>query len=280
MWGCVRPFRAISCAAACFWAATATAAPERVVSVNLCTDLLALELAAPGQLVSVSRLAQDPRSSAMHEVASQLPANGSGAEEVYLLRPDLVLAGTFTSPATVAMLEGLGIEVALFEPANALVDIPKRILQMGEALHQMPRAREMARRFETELAQLQETPEHRPRAALTYANSYSTGDKSLAGDILKAAGFDNVAAEIGLQNIGVVDLESLILLAPAVIIQGRGYPGISRAEDNLDHPALHALGKTQVFGDLIDRDWVCGTPRVLHAVRVLRALRLSLETVK
>jgi iron complex transport system substrate-binding protein len=46
-------------------AAPADTAPRRVVSINLCTDQLAMMLAAPGQLVSVSDLAADPHSSAM-----------------------------------------------------------------------------------------------------------------------------------------------------------------------------------------------------------------------
>ncbi|MEL6267927.1 MAG: ABC transporter substrate-binding protein, partial [Pseudomonadota bacterium] len=47
-------------------ASTAAAQPPaRVVSMNLCTDQLAMLIASPGQLVSVSYLARDPASSAM-----------------------------------------------------------------------------------------------------------------------------------------------------------------------------------------------------------------------
>ena len=46
-------------------AAPAGAAPLRVVSINLCTDQLAMLLAAPGQLVSVTHLARDPEASVM-----------------------------------------------------------------------------------------------------------------------------------------------------------------------------------------------------------------------
>ena len=82
-------------------------APARVVSINLCTDQLALMLAAPGQLVSVTAFAQDPRQSATAAEAAALPANHARAEEVYLLAPDLVLASDFTAPATLAMLLSL-----------------------------------------------------------------------------------------------------------------------------------------------------------------------------
>ena len=256
-------------------AAAGAAPPERVVSVNLCTDQLALRLAAPGQLVSVSKLAHDADSSAMWEAAQQLPANGSGAEEVYLLNPDLVLAGTFTSDATVSMLRGLGIRVEQFAPASSLDDIPRLIRQMGAALAVPGRADALIDTFERELTALRsprDSDVQRPRAALFYVNSYTSGTRTLAGDILTAAGFVNIAAEAGLDYGGTLPLEQLVMLRPDVVIAGRNYPGQARAEDNLDHPALHAL-RGSVMGQLVDRDWICGTPDVLTALRDMAALR-------
>ncbi|WP_332872459.1 ABC transporter substrate-binding protein [Pontibaca salina] len=260
---------------------TATAAladaPARVVSVNLCTDQLALMLAAPGQLVSVSRLAHDPGSSVMVEAAKALPTNGSRAEEVYLLQPDLVLAGTFTDPATVQMLRKLGIKVALFAPATALSDVPDRLAQMGAALGRQQAATRLTADFDAALAGLDDAQTARPRAAIYYANGYSSGGRTLAGDILRAAGFDNVADDAGLDHGGTLPLEQLVLLAPDLIVTGRDYPGQARAEDVLAHPALRALPDTAMAGQLTDQDWICGTPAVLDAVREMRALRLRLE---
>lgn len=272
--------RGLACVAAlCVCGADAPLAqarPERVVSVNLCTDQLALMLAAPGQLVSVSRLAHDADSSVMVDKSRALPANGSGAEEVYLLDPDLVLASTFTSPATVNLLRDLGIPVEQFAPAQSLADIPERLRQMGRALGREAEADGLIASFEADLARLADgTSGERPRAALTYVNSFSSGSATLAGDILRVAGFDNVATEIGLSGSGKLPLEDLILLAPDVIIQGRDYPGVARAEDNLTHPALRALKATRVDRNITDRGWICGTPHVLDAVAALRSLRLE-----
>ncbi|TNF58550.1 MAG: ABC transporter substrate-binding protein [Rhodobacteraceae bacterium] len=277
----MRTSRFISLLAALALAGAAAAGtPQRVVSVNLCTDQLALMLAAPGQLISVSRLAHDADSSALVDQARALPTNGSRAEEVYLLAPDLVLAGTFTDPATVAMLRDLGIRVELFEPARSLADVPANLDRMGRLLGRGAQAAEMIAAFERDLAALTVDLEPRPRAALYYVNSYTAGDRSLAGDILRVAGFDNVAAETGLDWGGVLPLEQLVMLAPDVIIEGRDYPGQARAEDNLTHPALAALTHTRKAGSLTDRDWICGTPQVLHAIGAMRDLRLSLEPAR
>lgn len=258
-------------------AAAFAASPQRVVSVNLCTDQLALSLAAPGQLVSVSRLAHDPRSSAMVEAARAYPVNGSGAEEVFLLKPDLVLAGTFTAAATVQTLRDLGLRVELFAPAQRLADVPRLLAQMGAALGREDAAATVIDAFDRELADLSRQPRRRPRAALYYVNGYTSGPKTLAGDILNAAGFDNIADEAGLTRGGTLPLERLLLLAPDVIVRGRDYPGQARAEEVLAHPALRALNGTRIAGTLTDRDWICGTPGVLNAVRAMRDLRLTLE---
>lgn len=261
--------------------AQGVATPKRVVSINLCTDQLALLLAEPEQLISVSRLSHDPAASVMVERAQHLPANSGSAEEVYLLNPDLVLAGKFTSKATINMLRDLGIAVAQFAPARALSDVEDRLAQMGRVLGREKAADALIADFQAQLARLDDAPPSpRHRAAITYVNSYSSGDATLSGDILRIAGFDNVATELGLSSVGKISLEQLVMSAPDVIIRGRDYPGSARAEDNLNHPALRALTQTRIAGELVSRDWVCGTPHVLNAVKEMRALRLRLEAAR
>ncbi len=157
------------------------------------------------------------------------------------------------------------------------VKVPARLRQMGAVLGKEARAEEMVATFEAELEALTLDIAPRPRAAIYYVNSYTAGDKSLAHDILTVAGFDNVVDGLGMGWGGVLALEQLVMLSPDVIIQGRDYPGQARAEDNLTHPALTALSGTRMAGELTDRDWICGTPQVLNAIRDMRDLRLSME---
>jgi iron complex transport system substrate-binding protein len=252
--------------------------PTRVVSINLCTDQLALILAESGQLVSVSKLSHDPDVSPLVELALSLPSNGSGAEEVFLLKPDLVLAGTFTAPATLSLLKRLGIKVETFPPSNALEDIPKRLLQMGKVLGREKPAKLIVERFNSQLDELRTSIKtKRPRAALTYVNNFTSGNNTLVGDMLSYAGFDNAATQAGISSYGTLSLEELVMLEPEVVIQGRNYPGAARAEDNLNHPALINLTNTTLVTDLTNRDWICDTPYTLNAVKALQELRLSVE---
>jgi iron complex transport system substrate-binding protein len=247
--------------------------PRRVVSMNLCTDQLAMLVAAPGQLLSVTYLALDPRASAMVEQARAYRINRGLAEDIYLMQPDLVLAGRFTTRATVDMLRRLGVPVAIFEPENSLEDVRANILRMGEVLGREAAAQAIAADFDARLAALRADVAERPDAALYYANGYTAGDRTLAGRILIAAGFDNAAVAAGFTSGGILPLEVLAMLSPAALITARRYPGASRAEEILDHPVVRELRAGRASGTFADRDWVCGTPFVLRAIENLGALR-------
>jgi len=232
--------------------------------LNVCTDQLAMLVAVPGQLKSVSFLGQDARISAMADAARAYPANHGRAEEVFLLNPDLVLAGSYTSRAAVSMLRRLGVEVVEFPPERSLADVRAHLLQMGALLGREEKAAARVADFDAGLAELREEVTTRPRAALYSANGYTTGGGTLADEILQAAGFDNIAGDM--PGGGTLPLEVLVMMQPDLIITGTRYPGASRAEALLDHPALAALTRDMPDIPSTDADWVCGTPYVLRAI--------------
>ena len=248
-------------------------APGRVVSMNLCTDQLAMMLAAPGQLHSVTYLAIDPRASAMAEEAEAYQINRGLAEEIYLMQPDLVIAGAFSTQATVAMLKRLGIPVVVFDPAQSLEDVRDRVMQMGDVLDRQAAARALLDEFDARLNALRAEVAERPRAVLYYANGYTSGDHSLAGQILAVAGFSNVAVEAGFNAGDTLPMEVLVMTDPDLAITSRPYPGASRAEAILDHPAVTAFRAGRRSAGMTDRDWVCGTPYVLRAIEALSTVR-------
>lgn len=247
--------------------------PERVVSINLCTDQLAMMLAAPGQLLSVSHIAADPLVSVMADQAADYRLNYGQAEEIHTLAPDLVLAGPYSSRYTVSLLRRLGVEVRELPAADRLADIPQTIALMGAWLGQEAAAEAMIADFRAGLAALASDSAHRPRAVLHSANNYTSGTQTLAHQILTIAGFANIAAEAGLEGGGTLPMERLIMLMPDVVISGQPYPGSTRAEDVLHHPAMAALRAHHAAAAISDAEWVCGTPAVLSAIARLVALR-------
>ena len=259
-------------------AAGADTPPARVVSLNVCTDQLALLLGDPGQVVSVSALAHDPRTAAMADAARDVPANSGAAEEVVLLSPDLILAGTYTTRATVTILRDLGYRVELFAPANSLDEARATILRMGTVLGHPDRAARVVADFDARLADLRAEDGPRPRVALYYALGSTAGRDTLPGDILDAAGMDNIATERGLPYGGALPLETLLLDNPDLVLIGRPYGGHAQATALLQHPALTRNGKLRVVSQ--GQDWVCELPQLLNAVAELRALRRGWEAAQ
>lgn len=254
-------------------AADAETTPLRVVSMNLCTDQLAMMLADERQLISVSNIATDPNMSPMAAAARAYPINHGQAEEIFLMRPDLVVAGRYSDPVVLDMLRRLGITTAQIDIVSSLDQVSDRIREMGEILHQTARADELADAFEADLARLRATPTG-PRAAFYYPNSYSLGTGTLSHEIITISGFRHIAEEMGRSRSGRLDLELLTLAQPDLLIHAELYSGNSRSEEVMSHPALAQLGAMRTQSNA---DWVCGTPVVLRAIQDLRTLRARME---
>ena len=69
------------------------ASPQRVLSLNLCTDQLLMALLPPQRIASITWLSRTEGDPALQALARQLPINHGSPEEVLAARPDLVLAG-------------------------------------------------------------------------------------------------------------------------------------------------------------------------------------------
>lgn len=248
-----------------------TTPPQRVVSMNLCTDQLAMLLGRPGQIVAISRIARDPVSSAYWREAEAFEIHSGSAEAIHASAPDLVLAGTFDRGETLDLLRRLGHRIEVFPPAESFDQMRAQILRMGALLGTEPAAEALIAEIDAGLAS--DAPSGpAPRAALYYANGYTSGAGTLADAVLRAAGITNIAADLGRQGLTRLDLELVLLSEPDLLVTGQDYGSPALAQGILRHPALRASGARLVRVE--DSLWTCGTPRVLDAVLQLRAERL------
>ncbi len=248
--------------------AEATGIPQRVVSINVCTDQLALLLAENGQLKSVSYLSQDPELSVMAAKARQLPVNHAQAEEVFLMKPDLVLAGTFSSRATVGLLRRLGVRVEEFAPARSFGDIEDHLRRMGELLGRQAEARREIDEMKAALAAIQ-PPIRRKSVALYYANSYTSGRGTLVDEAVRLAGLDNLADKAGVSGSAALPLEKILLEKPDILVLSSRDRAPALAFENFEHPALRLLEKQARAVTIADNLTVCGGPFSVKAVAEL-----------
>nr|WP_257098562.1 ABC transporter substrate-binding protein [Pseudovibrio flavus] len=240
--------------------------------MNLCTDQLLMLVAQPEQILSVSELSRDRYLSMMHRESSHFPANKGRAEEVYLYKPDLVLAGSYTSHASVSMLQNLGITVELFSPLGSLADIPKAIERVGELVGQTEKAKELNAAFEQALKVAQQGDQRdEVRAATFYARRYTAGSGTLVHDTMEKSGLKNVAAELGLKGTQSMPLEMLVMEAPPVLVVGAPVSeGEALAFEVLSHPAFDRTTAKDGLVIMKDRYTICGLPYISAAVEMLK----------
>ncbi|MTH97021.1 ABC transporter substrate-binding protein [Roseibium sp. RKSG952] len=257
------------------------ARPERVVSINLCTDQLAMLLADPDQLRAVSRLAADPSLSLMSGEADSLAVHSGSAEEIFRLKPDLVLAGTFTSRPTVNLLRRLGVRVEEFEPVRSFNDIAGHTRKLGAMLHREQKAEQLIKALKRDIETTNAAAGSQPQALLgSYgSNSYTTGAGTLENEIVRKAGYRHLGEELGLSGVSQLALETLILSRPDYLLVWDRYANAkTRATEILFHPALDArIGKDRrILAD--NRYWICGTPLTAQGVSSLAASVRAKET--
>ena len=168
------------------------------------------------------------------------------------------------------LLHRLGVPVVEVAPPTSLDEARKAIAQVGAALGRSEEAAAMIAAFDRELAELSRPvgPDV-PTAATWGPNGYSVAGDTLAGDIMRRAGFSLVTDRLGMDTSGYVPLEVLVMAQPDLIVTGTPYPGDSRAEEVLDHPALDRLdGRVLRVPDAL---WTCALPRSLEALAMLSA---------
>ena len=256
-----------------------TPRPERVVSINLCADQLVLQLLECERIASVSFLGADPLYSALAGQAEGIPLNHGQAEEVLRLDPDLVVAGTYTSRATVGLLRRLGFEVLEVGLPQDIPTVRKQILDVAAALGVPGRGRALVETFDARLAAAAVEAGHtRPDAVIYEANGIAIGSGELADAALRAAGLRNLATEMGARGMTALPLERLVVAEPdLLVLQTEEDAPPSRAQAILRHPALRSLAGRQAMVRIPRVLWTCGGPQLAEAITRLAEARRALE---
>ncbi|WP_343213989.1 ABC transporter substrate-binding protein [Ensifer oleiphilus] len=261
--------------------ASADGTPRRVVSMNVCTDQMAMLVAGKGQLYSVSYLATDGSTSALAAEATSYVVNHGLAEEIFLMKPDLVIAGTYTTRTTVDLLKRLGFAVEELAPEASIAEVRANLQRMGKLLGRQQRADELVGAMDAEIARLNEIKLPELDLALYYANGFTSGSGTLVADIVGIAGLANLAGKLGISGTGHLSLEALVLARPDLIaIDSSSERGPALAKQNFAHPAFRAVAPPQRTVQLDSRYTICGGPFTLIAANILQQAALKLDTGK
>lgn len=260
-------------------AAGSAGAPRRIVSLNLCTDQILLDLVPRERIAALSELAADASLSAMAAEARGLRAIRGTAEEVLALDPDLVIAGAFTTPATVDLLKRVGRRVVTVPLASDFAGIRTATAEIAKAVGEEKRGAEIIARLDARLAAVAAgVPAERPSVVAYQVGSLASGAGSLLDQALAAAGLRNLAREKNLGALGRMSLEQLVLDPPDLVVLAHAADDFRTVlADNLRHPAFTTLIARRPSLHLPMPLWMCGTARIADAVEALAEARERLR---
>jgi iron complex transport system substrate-binding protein len=251
--------------------ANASAAP-RIVSMNICTDQLLLAIADPAQIMGLSRFAGSSRQWA-GETASKFPVLSGGAEDILLLKPDIVAVGDFDKRSTRELLKANGQNLVEFPIPRTLADVRAQIRQMGELAGHPERAVAEIARLDTAIAGARQAAAGKHFRMLPLSRrGWVPGRDSFVGAILAEAGLVSATGELGIGFGGYVSMEEIIRLRPDfLVVSDAG----ERAEDDgsafLLHPALERFYPRARRIVIPERMTECGGVYLADALNALSA---------
>jgi iron complex transport system substrate-binding protein len=245
----------------------------RIASMNVCTDQLLLTLADPAQILGLSPYARDTFQSWAADDARRYRLLSGGAEDILVLRPDVVVASTFDKRATRELLKEKGLHLAEFDVPRSLDDVKEQIRRMGEITQHPDRAAAQIERFDAAIARArQAVAQSHYRVLPLSRRGWVSGSESLLSSLLTETGLFNAAGQLGVALGGFASLEEIVSLKPDfLLVSDAG----DRAEDDgrafLLHPALERFYPPSKRIVVPDRLTVCGGIMLADALDVLVA---------
>jgi iron complex transport system substrate-binding protein len=240
----------------------------RVASINLCTDQLLMTLADPVQIVGLSPYSRDAARSYAAEEAKKYRRLSGEAEDVLMLKPDVVVATQYTKRATRELLKQQGMRVAEFDVATSIDDVKEQIRRMGDLVRHPDRAEIQIARLDAAVARAKEAAARKPYRVLALSRrGWVSGDDSLTSALLSVTGLSNAASGLGITHGGFAKLEAIVAARPDFILIS---DGSDVAEDEgsalLLHPALEKMYPPSRRIVIPEDLTVCGGPMLADAL--------------
>jgi iron complex transport system substrate-binding protein len=238
-----------------------------IVSLNPCLDAIAVEVAAPRQVLALSHYSRDPGSSSIRQaIAARYAVTGGTAEEVIALAPDLVLASSFLPQPTRAALERAGLRVETF---GSPTTIAASAAQVRDVARLAGREAEGAALVAAMARAAAPAPAAPVDTLLWQPGEIVAGEATLVAEMLRAKGFASHAAAMGLGQADFVALETVLARPPELLLVAGDSAGQR-------HPLLGQLSGTRVE-PLAPNLLFCGGPTVIALGERLDALRKEMR---
>ncbi|QWG18885.1 ABC transporter substrate-binding protein [Bradyrhizobium sediminis] len=246
----------------------ASAVGPRIVSMNVCTDQVLLTLADPEQILGLSRFSRDAW---VAGDANRYPTLSGGAEDVLVLKPDVVVASLFDKRSTRELLKANGLRLAELAVPRTLDEVKGQIRELGDIAGHPDRAAQQIARLDAALARARQAVADRHYRVLPLSRrGWVAGRDSFVGSLLAETGLLNTAGEFGFASGGFASLEEIVKLKPDLLLVSQaGDVARDDGQAFLLHPALERFYPAAKRIVIPERLTECGGVMLAEALDVL-----------
>src|SRR5258708_4362604 len=186
------------------------AALPRIASMNVCTDQLLIPLADPEQILGLSRYSRDRLESWAADDAHRYRIPSGGAQDILVLRPDVLAASLFDKRSTRELLKQKGLRLAEFAVPRNLEEVKAQIRRMGEIVQHPDRAAAEIARLDAAIARARRVVVEKHTSVLPLSRrGWVSGRDSLVSSLLAETGLNNAASDLGVGTGGLSPLETV-----------------------------------------------------------------------
>lgn len=252
--------------------AASSANLPRLVSMNVCTDQLVLTLADPEQILGLSRFSRDGWQSKAGDL-SRYPVLSGGAEDILLIKPDLVVASAFDKRATRELLKAKGFRLAELAVPRTLDEARQQIREAGDITGHPDRAEAEVARLDAALARARQAVSVRHFRVLPVSRrGWVAGSDSFVGSLLGETGLRSAAGDLGFNFGGFASLEAIVNLRPDfIVVSQAGDYARDDGQAFLLHPALERFYPPEKRIVIPERLTECGGVLLADALDALTA---------
>lgn len=205
---------------------TLASPPGRIVSLTLPTDEILLSLVGSPRLAAVTTLSRDPAVSNVAAQAAEVPRKMTLAvEPIVALRPDLVIAASWSDAGVVSQLRAAGVPVYLVASPTSVESVEALIRRIALITGEPDRGAGLVEGMEQKLRAVGDRVSRVPPGKRLRVLDYTTfgasmGKGSSWDDIVRRAGLVNAVDGLASDQWGQVPLstEKLLQLDPDLII--------------------------------------------------------------
>lgn len=245
----------------------ACAAPPRggggIVSINPCADAMLVRLVPPARIAAISHYSQEPLATSIPlSVARRFRTTAGTAEEVIAVAPDLVVASTFTAPATRDAFARAGLRTLYLDAPQTIAGSEAQVRHLAAAVGARAAGERMVSEIRRAAGAAADGPH--PAALLYISGDLANGAGTLLDELMTRAGLRNAAAAYGLSFTGRLPAELIVSNPPDVVIAPEGGRAAAARRALLPDTPVAALPRSLVN---------CGGPVIPAALARLRAIR-------